>query len=534
MHRRSLILGVLFWALGLSAAAPDTTVTDPITSLVSKAHRYLAHPETFTPIEVVRLKGQFEKWADKREELSRFLDAAYGPNLLYLDRFREDLAYIYAGLEDPQRREDFQVRLRGIGFAPFIATLGELTIPAQQTAAIDRLQSTTEATLAAEDRFLQSSRRWESRLWVAHSATVIGLASYGIVHCWHSMGLDAMTPREFITFLGGVWAANASSYWYLWDHLKWVEPFRKFAALHDYRNLTQRWADFLKLNPELTARTAAAAATDKPVSHVRHADALADAALEALFDSNTAQANRELFEVFLASLEAGKSARAMRILNHLRQGDPIGRYTRLSQNVATIFRLRERIERKAWNRQICKASLRLLLLGLGLWGANQIVEWAAPEDIARWRKVPTAILGAIGAKRIFNLIWSPHRYATLKTEAGDAEEELRGAFRELMEIDPTGIVVSRIAKYDSGIAAHHLVTYAAADALAARPSGEVTRGLFRIVRQELARTQFAGERVSYLLKTTYGAQRTCLTQLLTLVEDTAEYFGVPQDVTVDP
>mgnify|MGYP002137106124 CR=1 FL=1 len=350
-----------------------------------------------------------------------------------------------------------------------------------------------------------------------------------------------MTPREFVGFLFSVWAGNQAAYWVIWERFKWIDPYKKWKAPQEYAALKEAWKALLRLSPSLSAQKAASAAATKLISTTKHADAQADAALEAMFESlddedtaNDAAIKVELFNTFLTELEDGNGHRALRILTKLKEMDPTSDAARMSEKVARIFQLRARMERKCFVRQALKASWRLAVLGLAVYASNEGIRGILPEHLARWRSVPNSILAGLGARRIFPLIWLPHRVEVLKRQANKEEQELREAFDELIAIDPSGATVERIAEYDSGVAAHQLVTYAAGDALAAKPNGERTRKLWNVVNRELSTSHPAGSRVQALLEDTYRAQRTCVTRMLAAVTDLASEFEVLDGVSVQP
>jgi hypothetical protein len=520
---------------------------------VHRVRTVLENPQGALVEDLALIKAQVEKFTANRERISLFANYLYGRGLLYLDDFYDDMTFLQRGLADPNTSADFRARLNALSFPPLAKSLASVSMEGRSEEGewgepvqgafdrIGRVEKASQATLVAEDAFSEAGRVATSKLKFFQSAVVLLASAAGVYAAWHTFGIDQMSPREFVGFLFSVWAGNQATYWIIWERFKWIDPYKKWKAADEYAALKDAWKELLRLSPSLSAQKAAAAAATKLISTAKHADAQADAALEALFESlddrdesNDSSIREELFNTFLTELEDGNGHRALRILTKLKEADPQSDAARMSEKVARIFELRARMERKCLIRQSLKAAFRLALLGVAVYASNEGIRSILPEHLARWRTVPNSILAGLGAKRIFPLIWLPHRVDVLRRQASKEEQELRQAFDELIAIDPSGSTVERIAEYDSGVAAHQLVTYAAGDALAANPNGERTRKLWNVVNRELSTSHPGGSRVQDLLEDTYRAQRTCITRMLDAVNGLAGVLRVVDDVRVEP
>lgn len=525
----------------VEAAEQRPAYAQEVVRVIHRVRELVEHPANAIPEDISLVRKQVSQLAADKSGIERFTQYLYGEGLLYLDMLAEDLDFLIQAQSDPQRRETAQSKLDELAFPalahallkqsmaglPGVDDRGEVVQQALDR--IDIFEKRSIDLFAVEDRFNESAARVKGKLRLFQSILVGVVSGLGVHSAWHFLGLDTFTPRELVGLIFSVWASNEALYWLVWDHFKRMDLVIKRFARAEFEEFRQSWTELLKLNPTLSARKAASAATSKPLSKAKHADAQADAALEAMFDSlkdedisNDAAIKAQLFNVFLTELEDGNGARAVRILEVLKRADPDSRAARMSAIVARIFAARAKMEWKCLLRQSLKASWRSALLGLTLFGSNYLLKHNLPENLAPWRTVPNWILGGLGLRRIYPLVWRPHRLEALRQETHKEEAELREAFKELMAIDPTGAIVERIAEYDSGVSAHQVVTFAAGDALAEEPNGLNTRVLWKLVAKELAANHPAGSRVRHLLQNTYAAQRSCVMRMLGLVRQAAE------------
>ncbi|MBY0371196.1 hypothetical protein K2X33_10955, partial [bacterium] len=140
--------------------------------------------------------------------------------------------------------------------------------------------------------------------------------------------------------------------------------------------------------------------------------------------------------------------------------------------------------------------------------------WWAPDKAAAWRVIPSAVIGAIGGRKLFPVLWRRYGEEALARSSPKVSQQLREAFQEIMVLDPSGDIVSRIARFDPGIAAQQLVTKAAADVMAKSGSGEVAMNLWRVINVEARRQVFSERRTRYLTNTAHTQQRRCFQELL--------------------
>jgi hypothetical protein len=513
---------LLFLSFALYAPAAD--LPEHARKTTDLVHSLRAHVDGTAPLEPARLdrvQAELEEAADAGR-MQTFVTYALGPGLLEMDGFRADLEYfaVLSGTDEGRLQLE---KLGGKSFQRFFLSLSDRANHIEPAGALqlDELEAATNVTLDRQDAFFQRSRTVEKGLWLAHSALVLAGSFAAILQFQDMVELNQMTPREFITFLGGIWGANAASYWLIWDHFKFIEPARKFFARQNYRELASSWASFSELYPEITMRLVGTAADDKPMTQFTHADAQADAALEGLMRNDSPEATQELKLLLLSSVEDGIHSRVKRLLVELAVRSPHENYKQLGAGIDHVHRVRRRMEWKTLQFQLMRCTVRVGMLAMGIWAFNAAAKWFAPNHVSRWRTVPSAILGAIGGKRIFPLLWAQYAAEALKYRTKEDEAELRDALAAIMELDPSGDVVSRLARYDSKIAAQQLVTGAAADVLAAHPSGEVTKNMWRILRTDLARSSYSGSRVHYLIDRIFDQQRACFEHLL----DTARAVG---------
>jgi hypothetical protein len=524
-----------------------------IVRTVHRVRTAIEKNESVLAEDLALIKAQVELITQNRETLSLFSQYLYGRGLLYLDDLFDDLTYLHQGMADPATSDDFRSRLNALSFPALAQRLESVTMeglpdnlewgePVQGAFdRIGRFEKASAETLAAQDSFHEAGRVAAVKLHHRQSAIVLLLSGVAVYATWHILGIDQMSPREFVGFLFSVWAANQAVYWTIWEKFQWIEPFKKWAANEEFLVLKETWKRLLKLSPALSAQKARSAASSKLVSTAKQADAQADAALVGMFESlddedtsNDPAIKGELFETFLSELEGGNGRRAMQILKKLRETDPTSKAARMSEAVARIFKLRAKMEFRCLVRQAMQASWRLVVLGILVYGSNEGIRALLPEDLARWRTVPNSILAGLGLRRIVSVIWLPHRVEALRRQSNREEEELRKAFDDLIAIDPSGDTVERIAEYDSGVAAHQLVTYAAGDALAANPNGQRTRKLWNLVNRELSTSHPSGSRVQDLLEDTFRAQRSCIARLLGAVKNLSGVFRVVDNVVVEP
>jgi hypothetical protein len=521
----------------LLAADSRPGIAKDVTRVVHRVRSLVEAPDRALNEDRALITRQLELLTSNHNGLVDFCNYAFGPGLLYLDEFFDDMHFLQQGLASDSTRERFLRELNAIPFFPFASQLsqiatrnslvegdGALTPTERALQRIAIIEAASHRTLQAEQRFREASRKQVRFLKIAQSVTVLLTSAVAVNGAWHAFGFDRMSPRELVGFLFSVWAGNEALFWVIWERFKWIDPYKKWRAKEEYETLIQSWRALLQINPALSAQKGAAAATTKPVSNAKHADAEADAALEALFQSlrdedrsNDAPIKEHLFQVFLSELEDGNGARAMRILKTLHEVDPSSRPARLSDAVAKVFSIRAQMERTSVIRQTLKATARLICLGVAVFGSNAALKYLLPTHLEQWRTVPNWVLTGLGVRRITPLVWLPHRVEALKKHASDQELALLEALRALIEIDPSGSLVERIAEFDSGMAAHQLVTLAAGDALATHPNGERTRKLWNVVSHELSTNHPSGSRVSELLEDTFRAQRHCIQRLLSVM-----------------
>jgi hypothetical protein len=530
----------LFTPLVHALPTPPSIAKDIIRT-VHRVRSVVESPEAFLAQDRLLIERQIASLVERESELPQFASWVLGPGLLFVDEFFDDLVWIAGCASSNADTFSCRQNLDALGFSKLAVLLSrvsmdsepallsapasELTGPARiAIERISRFEQASEATLSAQNAFIEASTKATHRLKTFQYSIALVASSLGVNALWYHLGLDQMTPREFVGFLFGVWAANKATYWIVWDHFKWIDPFKKWAAKKEYNALIQHWNQLLMVSPTLTAKKAAAAATTKLVSESRYADAQSDAALEAMFSglsdgdlSNDNSIKQELFSVFLVELEHGNGARAMRVLETLRRVDPQSPAARLSDVVNRIFTIRYQMERKCLRRQVFKAFARVTLLAVGISFLNESLKRVLPPELVQWRTVPNSIVAGLGVKTILPLIWIPHRFEWLKGMLDGEEQALQEAFEELMQIDPSGEIAQRIAVYDSGRATDRVITSLAVAELAKHPTGERTRKLWNIISHELGLSRPSDDRVRELLSQTYRSQRTCVQRLLTAI-----------------
>jgi hypothetical protein len=533
--RQCLVLFLIFWAGFLIASELEQSeVSKHIVRTVHRVRNFIEKPGKVLDQDRELLKTQIGLLAKDENGLKEFAKYLYGPGLLYSDEFYGDLIFLLEQIQEGGRGAKSQ--LDELDFFPFAQSLAKVSLGEP----LDSVQAKWEdfevaasAVLLADDRFHETSRVIKGRVRLAQSAVVFILGGYAVQSAWNFLGVGQMTPKEFVGFLLSVWAGNEALYWLAWEKFQWIDPITKWGGKNDYDALSDAWTKLLALDPKLTAQKAASAATTKLLSNQKHADPHSDAALEALVKSlrflpasETDLIRGELFEMFLTGLEDGNASRSLTILKALRDHSPHSRAARMSEVVARIFRLGIEIERICRYRQSLRASVRLVTLGMVVFGSNNLLKSLLPADLQQWRLVPNWVLTGLGVRRIFPHVWKPHRLEALRRVATDQEVAIREAFRELMEIDPSGEVIERIVKYDSGAPAHRLVGFAAGDALAEHPNGERTRKLWNLVSWELSTPHPSGSRVQDLLSKTFAAQGECVRRLV----DVFKSYGAPPPI----
>lgn len=523
-----------WWLLVPLAEATPTppSIAKDIIRTVHRVRSVVERPDAFLPQDRQLIERQIARLTEREEEFPQFANWILGPGLLFVDEFFDDLVWIGNCADSSRSNPLCRENLEALGFSKLGRLLARVSMDGDSGAAselamerIAHFEQASEATLTAQNAFIAASTSATRRLKTFQYSIALVASSLGVNALWYHLGLDQMTPREFVGFLFGVWAANKATYWIIWDHFKWIDPFKKWAAKNEYGALVERWSELMRVSPALSAQKAAEAATTKPVSQARYADAQADAALQAMFNElsdedsgNDDRIRKELFNVFLVELEHGNGARAMRVLETLRQADPESHAARLSGVVNRIFEIRYQMERKCLRRQVFKAFARVTLLAAGVTFLNESLKRMLPPELVHWRTVPNSIVAGLGVKTILPLIWIPHRFEWLKGMLDTEEQSLREAFEELMQIDPSGEIAQRIAVYDSGRATDRVITSLAVGALAEHPSGERTRKLWNVISHELGMSSMSDDRVRELLARTYTSQRACVQRLLAAID----------------
>ncbi len=451
-----------------------------------------------------------------------------GPGLLYMDEFRADLRFLMASVEEDGRREWSRKILRDAGFDRFSILLSE-SFERQNGSGLEtiaKVEALTFETLQSQDDFLEHSHQAERKLFLAHSVLLLGVAFGAVYFMSDLLHVDGMTFREKVSFVGGLTLSALGSYYLIWEYFQWINPFRKYALKEHYVNLVNAWTRFSEVYPHLAIKTIAAAASDKVVSPVTHADAHADAALDALLkNTDNGEVTPHLFELFMRSLEGDNTKRALTILKNIQKRDPNSNYAKLGTLVGEVFEIRKGMEWTCFKRQAARALLRVSALVVGIALFDSMARWLDPERISHWRTLPGAILSTLGARRLITAFWRPERADKVQDRSHKEEAKLKLALAGVMKLDPSGGIVSRIARFDSGKATTQLITRAATDVLATQPSGEVTMQLHRILQIELTRNQISGPRVQHLAEATFTQQRSCLAAILAQAKQWESIWG---------
>ncbi len=533
-----LKLNLVFSLVGVLCGLPawgtiESAAALRVTEVVHSVCDFCAVPPDEASVQWHEMKLAVEE-ISQPTILNEFGHYAYGAGLLRLDTFRQDLGGLFDRLTQEEQPSPLQVCLTRLGFDRFVL---ELASASERHYAAGRelfasLEQATDETLEAQQKLLRHAGRAEAWLYGLHSTIVLS-ASVGFTLAFYDLlAIESMTPREFIAYLGGLWGLNAGSYWLLWEYFRWIDPYRKLAARTAYQELTASWEEFQKYLPQISARVVASAASDRPPTHVRYADVVSDAALNALLVNEASEVDDQLFELFLQALESGNGARANRIVQGLSKRKGSTDRARLAEVVQVAFDTRRQMEWKSYSRQAMRAGLRLGILALGIWGFNEAAKVFVPQSVVQWRAVPMAVLGAIGIRRLFPVFWKPAKAQTLRTRIQGEEKELEQALQEIMRLDPSGTIVSRFARFDAGTAAHQLITEIASRVLSERPSGQATQNLFRLVREKLGDPTFR-DRSHALVQATFLQQRSCLQSLLELSQRWRGVFSPLADNSSD-
>ncbi len=533
-----ILRALCLWMVLAAPVFGDATTEfrEKVLRLVDRTQRYLADPASLSARETERLRLGLEDLSEAPKALKQFLYYATGKGLLQLDPLRDDLEDIQGRLLNPATREVTDTLLRKVGFDAFARVLGEVSVEemhdGRASVSIGLLDLAIKEVLESQDDFITRSEALERNLWMSHVSLFMAGAGFLIFETYDLLNISTMTPRELILSIGGVWAAAGGTYFLAMDYFKGLEYVRKFFLPKHYKRLKRAWAQLLELNPEVTAATAASAAIDKPRYSVTIADAMSDAAFDALIERDDEHSQKQILALFLKSLETGHTRRAERLLVALQRQNPKTLPTlssgpipvQLLEAVKEVKLAIVALEKKSFHRQVWYASLKGVALGLGLWGAGQGMTYFTPEYVARWRAAPTAVLGAIGTKRIWQFLWRPESVESLEARSLPEQARLIAALEKLVVLDPSGDIVSRIARFDLGLAAHQILTRLASEALAKETSGQVTMNLYRILREELSASRYSGERVRAISAAAMRLQRDCLGDLLRLSTELGKHL----------
>jgi hypothetical protein len=562
-------LVAFFSLLSSSPGLASETPWDGIVSTVHQVAEVVRRGPTAEPWRVARVRRDLEQLLESPEQITSFLEFAYGRGLLHLDGFRRDLEYLSARLRgaDASHVSD---RLVSLGFARFAIYLADVpkretvltdvdlerspepapdasptypvpghasgaTLEERASRSLDALERDYAAMASKLDAFVQTGERVERRAWWGHTTAVMTLAALSLYHGFELLEVGSMTPKELIALMGGIWAANAGGYYLLWQWsgiLEWLKP---VVARTQYKEVKEAWQNLMTALPVLAARTAAAAARDKYENPATRMDAYSMAPLEALLETKSRESTEQLFTLALQYLENGHLALARRAFREIDRRTPQEQLRTLTDAVERAFRAKRTLESRVFRRQLSGMLLRLAAVGVALWAVNLGVRWLAPEWVRAWAKVPTAVFAAIGVNRILRFLWRPQKRERVDRYAQSDREALLEAFRELMRADPTGEVLRRIAVNRSTSATQAIVTELAVDAMAEVHSGRVTLEMYRLWRDTLASSNENGARVQHLIRRTFEQHRGCLRALVDVSSSLGEQlrpFVARTDATV--
>lgn len=534
-----LCLGVV-----CSAAAASEHAWDNIVSTVHQVADIVRRGERAETWRVARAKSELETLLHSPDQITSFLEFAYGRGLLHLDGFKDDLLYLNSRLQGADGAAVTKT-LDEIGFSRFALYLSD--VPKRETVLTelelergpkggesedrsyalpghDRGATIEErawknleylerdyATMAQKlDVFVKRGERDEKRVWWGHTVTVVGLAAYALYEGFEMLEIGAMKPNELIALMGGIWAANSGSFYLLWQYtglLEWLKP---KVARTEYQEVKDAWKNLMDKLPVLAARTASAAAQDKLENGNTKMDAYSMAPFEALLETKSHEATEQLFERALQYLQNGHSRLARRAFREIDSRSPQEQLRNLTVAVDKAFKAKGKLENRVFWKQFTGLVLRLTGVGIGIWAANQGVKHLAPEWLRVWAKVPTAIFAALGVNRILRFLWKPQTRERVDGYTKKEREAILNAFRELMKADPTGEVLRRLAANHSSSATQAIVNLLATDAMAEVNTGRVTLTMYRMWRDTLSHSNENGERVQYLIRKTFENHRGCL------------------------
>ncbi|MBY0372081.1 hypothetical protein K2X33_15465, partial [bacterium] len=205
------LFALIFCFCSFAQAADLPEYAQKVVTIVASARTYI-QGGTLDALGISLLRQELEMLA-RRPNMDRFTDHAFGPGLLHLDGFREDLLNILRAQEDPVARE----RISELRFETFATSLAESSARAQVRGEeeLQGLEHSFEGVLKARDRFSRSSTWSERALWLAHTVAIVFLGYELIENFKDRMEIDKLTTREYIGVLGSIWAANLGLYYWL-------------------------------------------------------------------------------------------------------------------------------------------------------------------------------------------------------------------------------------------------------------------------------------------------------------------------------
>jgi len=507
-------LFLLLWQIFPLHAQPLPDLPARMAKAMRTVRNYIAHPKTFTPDNLQHLRFKLESLAEE-EPMAEFSKFVLGHGLLHIDVFRLDLTYAFHELQADESGE-LAARLRAISFDKWAATFVqglEETSPAANANLLGMEEATFD-NLRAQDSFIKSREKQEFRLWVAHSSLVLALVYSGVYLLRDLIHLADMRFQDQVTSITGLGVGAVSSYYLVWEHFRWIDPYIKLVLGKAYSGLVDSWDEFGLFSPEISIEVMASAARAKPISTKVYADVMADAALDSLLRLKDEKWAKKKFDTLLVDLENGSFPRAKRIAKGIAEKHPGSRYDLLSEAVIDVFTVLKKIEWESYQRAGRLAMLRFAAIGVVIGVFDTAAKWLNPTWMARLRTLPGAIFGVLGSRRMVPFLWRPDRMDSVEGHSQENQQALEAKLVRLMDLDPSGEIAGLVARSTSGIGSASLRDHLVTEVLGRNFTGLATQQLFHLLENELARSRFSGKKVRQLVNAAYKLHASCASRVL--------------------
>ncbi len=542
-------LVLVFWLAlpGGLHAQPLPEIASRMTRAIHTVRLFVEQPHSFDFRQLERLRLDKLEVLSNEKLMTEFVKYAYGPGFLHIDAFRTDLTYIFHKLQElssskeiakQKELEALKERLRSVSFDKWSSSFSQACeqISPPEAARTARMNRASSFTLSSQDAFLKATIKPEYALWLAHSALSLWI-SVGSIYLFKDLiDLNELSDREQATFVIGT-AVGALGTWALFmDHYRWIDPFRKLVAKKQYKRIIRAWERLARLYPEIAFPTMGAAAGSKLVSTATYADAMSDAAFEALLASEDEASREQKFRVFRKEIAEEQYVRAMRITDNLKRLYPGSHYANLAEAINDVYVIRKKLALASFQKRCLWLTIRVVAIYLSVKLMNKAVDWYAPEYINRWPKIPAAFFGVLGVKKLHPFFFRPEKTDKAVEISDDDESALQAAIGRVIDLDPSGeIAASLVAHAGTGRAAAATRDAFIAEVLSRNPTGQLTARLFEILANELAQSSYSGKRVKQLSVAAFALRKSCADTLLeTAVGIRASFKGEDPTTISDP